>query len=90
MFRKKKILTLMETLAQAGICLNVAPGIILSGVLSEVGYLGERASGVFEIEVNNDFTNLLITRKKSPIISVYMDEAYSRNGSGYYGGLTDV
>lgn len=84
MFRKKKIFTLIESLAQAGICLDVEPGTTLLRGLKEAGHFGERVSGIFTVKVNEDFTDLVITKNDSPIVSAYMDEAYSRNGSGYW------
>ena len=84
MFRKKKIFTLMESLAQAGICLDVEPGTTLLRGLKETGYFSERHLGIFTVKVNDDFTDLIIMENDSPIASAYMDEAYSQNGSGYW------
>ncbi len=84
MFRKKKIFTLMESLSQAEICLDVEPGITLLRGLKDAGHLSEKALGVFAVKLNDDFTDLAITKNDSPIVSAYMDEVYSQYGSGYW------
>lgn len=79
MFRKKRILTLMETLTQSRICFDVEPGHTLLRALREAGYLSVNHSGTFTVGVNNDFTDSLVKKDDLVIASAYMDEGHLNN-----------